>query len=124
MICKMWPFKKYLFNVRISSDAEDASRNNSFAKDLAGKTVSIREDGTISYRARRKLETYDAEMDLDPPTLGFPGERPVIEPPFSLFSDFAAMLGSHPLPERAVTTVLIEKTRPGKYKLDLSRFTD
>ena len=64
-------------------------------------------------------------MDLDPPTLGFPGERPVIERKQSFFDGFSAFLGSDIIPEAPpVTSVLIKTTRPGKYKLDLSRFTD
>ncbi len=117
-------WKKYLFNVRVQLDP-DTCKDYHLARKLSGKVISIREDGVISMRARRKLPTYDAELDIGYPSyphLDFVGENlPIVQPVSSsklmrkLFPEFDADA------RRALMTAPIIKTESGEYKLNLQR---
>ncbi len=118
-----WFFRDYLFNIKISAEVEDASSNSPLVRDLAGKTVSVREDGVIFHRPRRKLQTYNASLDLDVPAhFEFGEEQPSIEMPTSFLLDiYSSLLMMPPSPSMPLKTTTIEIVRPGKYRLDLQR---
>lgn len=79
--------KKYLFNVYILGDGEYNPQEHEISKTLCGGTFSVREDGKLSRKKRKGLETYDAELDMPSPHLDFCRRYPIVNGPNLKFSE-------------------------------------
>ena len=117
--------KQNLFNVNIAPNSNFPSDDH-VAKDLAGRVVSVREDGLISLNKGEGLPIYAADLNKKSRSkyhLIFTGEQPIIQPKiFNLLERYFPRLST--ITTRPLKTAKIEELITRGYRLFLQYITN